>query len=270
MRRTSTRPRLLVTTAAALLLLLAAGPALAYTIYLKDGQKIVAREKHKVVDGKAIITLVNGTQSFIDASEIDVRRTEQANRTDYGGTAVVLEDSREVATPQRQAAADQQKKTLKDLIARKEAGPRDLPVARRETRESAAAATGKTLAGYQDFASRTRKPYTDVAVAGELQGFFRGQGIEDAQIYQGTAGDRPFVELTTNSEGSVFRALTVAANALVQARDRHAGRLAALELLLTTPSRERAGQFVLTPELAADLLARRIEISQFYVENVQF
>lgn len=254
--------------AAALLLLLVASPALAYTIYLKDGQKIVAKKKYEVVDGKAIITLVNGTRSFIDAAEIDVRRTEQANRTDYGDTAVVLEGAREVPTPGRQTA--EQKKTLKDLIASREAGPRDLPVARRETREAAGAAGGRTLAGYQDFATRTRKPFTDAAVAAELQGFFRSQGIEDAQIYQGTADDRPFVELTTNSEGSVFKALAVAANALVQVRDRNAGRVAALELLMTTPSRERAGQFVLTPELAADLLAKRLEISQFYVENVQF
>ena len=62
-----------------LLVLGLAIPAHAYTIYLKDGSTLIAKEKYRVEEGKAIITLQNGTQTFIDASEIDVARTERTN-----------------------------------------------------------------------------------------------------------------------------------------------------------------------------------------------
>ena len=56
-----------------LLLIVLAAPLSAYTIYLKDGTRIVAKQKYRVdEDGKAIITLQNGTQTFIKSSEIDV------------------------------------------------------------------------------------------------------------------------------------------------------------------------------------------------------
>ena len=65
-------------------------PANAYTIYLKDGSRLIAKEKHLIEEGKAIIVLQNGTRTFIEASEIDIPRTKQANLGDYG-TALVLE-----------------------------------------------------------------------------------------------------------------------------------------------------------------------------------
>jgi hypothetical protein len=39
---------------------------------------------------------------------------------------------------------------------------------------------------------------------------------------------------------------------------------------MTTPERERAGQFLLTPELASDLVAQRVEVTAFFIDNVQF
>ena len=74
-----------------LMIAIMAIPAGAYTIYLKDGSRLIAREKHRLEDGKVIIVLQNGTRTFIEASEIDITRTEQANLGDYG-TALVLED----------------------------------------------------------------------------------------------------------------------------------------------------------------------------------
>ena len=44
----------------------------------------------------------------------------------------------------------------------------------------------------------------------------------------------------------------------------------AFELSLSSANRERAGQFVLTPDLAATLAEKRVETGAFYVQNVQF
>ncbi len=256
------RPSALATVLFAVLLL-AAAAAQAYVVILKDGSRLVARGKYRVVNGKAIITLQNGTETFVPAAQIDGPKTDEANRDNYGDALVLRDDTRIVPPTQ---APPPRRKTLADLIEKGDAAPRErAAVKREEVRELPA---GKTSAGFVDLTSRDRKPYPHLEVASELQQLYRGQGVEEVQIFEGTRGDRPFVEITTASEASVFRALTASANALTQLRAHHPARVAALELLLTTPTRERAGQFVLTPEMAAELATTRVEA--FFVRNVQF
>jgi hypothetical protein len=250
-----------------LVLLTLAPAAFGYIVYLKDGSTITAKGKYRVENGRAIITLPNGTQSFVPASQIDVKRTEEANRNGYEGAVVLPGTSQEVGKTQ-QPPRD---KTLADLIHSKEAAPRELPVSRREKSETVVPGRlVKTKAGFYDLSTLARKPYPHAEVTSELQQFLRGQGIEEAEIYEGTRADRPLIEITTNSEGSVFKALTTAATALLHLHDLYPDRVAAFELLLTTPSRERAGQFVLTPEMATDLVSKKVDVTYFFVKNVQF
>jgi hypothetical protein len=263
----SSRPARLVLLA--LLALLTAAPLLAagYTIFLKDGSKIVAKEKYRLENGRAIITLLNGTQTFVQAAQIDTRRTDDYNRGGHGGV-VVLQGAPQDVTPT--PAQPQKDKTLADLISSRSAGPRDLPESRREKSDPAASRTPKTKAGYLDFAALARKPYSHTEITAELQQFFRGQGVEGVEIYEGTKANHPLLEITTASEGSVIQALNAAANALLQIREHFPDRVEAFELLLTTPERERAGQFVLTPDLASGLVSRQQDATAFFVKNVQF
>jgi hypothetical protein len=263
--------RSLLTVLLALLPLLAVGPLFAYTIFLKDGSSIQSKEKYTINGDRAVITLPNGTQTFVPAKQIDVARTDQANTNDYG-SAVVIDESHQA--PQAAAPPPAARKTLADLIQNKTAVPRPLPQARRESRggTGASASPGaltKTKAGFLDLATVSRKPFSQLDVTSELQQFFHGQGIEEVEVYQGTQGDRPLVEINTNSEGAVFKALTTSATALLRIRERHP-KIESFELLLTTPSKERAGQFVITPQLAADIVSRNVEVSAFYLSNVQF
>jgi len=244
------------------------GPLAAYTIYLKDGKTVQAKSKYVVRDGKAYITLPNGTQSFLDAKEIDVPRTEKANTKDYGGSAVVLDQG--TTPPPGAQPAPPKRKTLSDLIATRGPETRDLPTARRETSTPERPQASRTKAGFSDLSQAARQPYGQVDVTSALQQFFRGQGIEGVELHAGSKADRPMIEITTNSEGSVFKALAVSASALLHVHEQYPDKVAAFELLLMTPSRERAGQFVLTPEMASDLLAKKVELTAFYVQNVQF
>ena len=241
--------------------------AAGYVIYLKDGSTVAAKEKYRIEKGRAIITLPNGTQSFIPAGNIDVKRTEEANKSGHG-SAVVLPGG----PPPDPGAAQRgvKDKTLADLIASKVATPRELPTNKRDKNEPAPGRLVKTTAGFNDLSTLARKPYPHAEVGGELQQFFRGQGIEEVEIHEGTQGDRVLLEITTNSEGSVFQALTTASNALLHVRGQYPDRVAAFELLFTTPSRERAGQFLLTPDDATDLISKKVDVTYFYVKNVQF
>jgi hypothetical protein len=262
MIRASRNARAALALAAALF---AAAPLFAYKIVLKDGSTIVAREKYKISGARALIILPNGTQTFFDAAQIDAARTEQANQSDYG-TAIVIDTGKTKPAPPPVS----KERSLADLIQSRESQqPRDLPSARREPKREAAGALAKTKAGYLDLATLPRKPFALLDAAAELQQFFHGQGIDEVEVYQGSEPDRPLVEVVANSEAGVFRALGVAANALLRVHDAHP-RVGSLELLMSTPTKERAGQFVLTPQAAANLVAKSVEMSSFYLNNVQF
>lgn len=249
-----------------LLLCAVAAPVAAYTIYLKDGSRLIARDKYTVEGVRALITLENGTRTFIAASEIDAPRTEEANRGNYG-TAMELEDGkvRELGTTKPPPA---KAPTISEMVRQGQGPDRDRPPARRPIVQ--ATPGGTTPGGAVDLATLSRAPWTELDLVAELRQFFRGQGLEDVGVYRGTDAAQPLLEVTTSSEASVFRALATGAVALRELRTRHGDRLRGLDLLLTTGSRERAGQFRISAQMAEDLVSKRIEISQFYVRYLQF
>jgi hypothetical protein len=265
-------PRFLRPATLALTLLLASATLLmaaaAYTIYLKDGTSVVAKQKYTVDNGRAIITLLNGTQTFIPLDRIDIPRSDAANKAGYGTGVVIPGSPQDIGTVPAQPQKDQ---TLGDLITKKVAGPRDVKTTGKPGKDQAGnGRILKTKAGYTDLVALARRPYSHNDMAAALQQFFHGQGLDDVEIFEGTSGDHPLIEITANSEGSVFKALNSAAAGLLQIRDSFPNRVTAFEVLLTTPTRERAGQFMLTPEMATELVAKKVEVAAFYIKNVQF
>lgn len=254
---------------AVLALLLAAAPAAAYTVYLKDGSKITAREPYKVVDGTAYIVLLNGTTTFIDAAEIDVPRTEKANERRLG-SALVLEGGQVREMTDEDSRPLEHRRTLADLISARD----DAAIERPETRRPEEAVEGDdrvlTPGGYPDLNAVPPRPFGDLTLADEIQQMFVGQGLEMVEVHQGTAPRRPLLRVTTGSEASVFRAVAVACASLIRLGETHPGEVEALELVLTTPERERAGQFVISPGAAAQLMAKEVDIATFYLAHVQF
>jgi hypothetical protein len=248
--------------AAVLAALLAAGPAAAYVVYLKDGSKIVAQEKYEVRGGKAYIVLQNGTRTMIDAAEIDVARTEEGNRTNLG-SAVVLEGGEAVEARPTPAPPPP---TLRDIVRRDPAPP---PRPATANGAAATASLPRTASGHLDLAGLPRRPLADTDLAVRIAGFYGEHDIAPVQVTRGSSDARALVEATTSSEAAVFRTLAVTAASLVGLGAQGA-RLEAIELLMTTPNGERAGQFVVTPELAVELLERRVDVATFYLAHVQF
>jgi hypothetical protein len=256
--------------------LVVASPLLAYTLYLKDGRTVACKGKYQIVNGKAIVVLQNGTQASLNPAEIDVRKSDEMNKRDYGSAEVLdLGNTSPTGVPQPR------EKSLADLISSKEAGPRNMPGARRDPARNSPAGTAtdtsmgpapkasKSRSGYPDLMTLPRNPYPQAEVSSELRQFFLGQKTEEVAVYTGSQAGRPLVEVTTGSEGAVFRALAVGANALLHVRGRFP-QVSEIELVMVTPERDRAGQFVLTPEMATDLVAKRVDLISFYVANVQF
>ena len=259
--------RLTKTVVSAALIFLVAGPVLAYTVYLKDGSTLLARSKYEIQGSKAIITLQNGTQTFIEASELDIPRCERENQVDYG-VALILEDGK---FQQRMVTKDApREETLVELARRSRAKAGQAPSNRAQSRKSGPQDLPKTLAGHNDLYSLSRTPYRNLNVADAIRDIFMKQKLEGVSLSQGTSADRPLLSVTANSEGSVFQCLKTAAAALLLTSRNYPDDIRALELILSTSSKQKSGQFVLTPELATELLAKNTEISTFFVKHVQF
>lgn len=257
------------TALALLALLVAAAPAAAYTIYLKDGSRLIARDQYKVIDGTAYIVMPNGTTTFIDAAEIDVPRTEAANEQKLG-SALVLEGGQVREMTADDARPAERRRTLADLIAsRQDSGP-ELPEARRGNAAPADDELPRTAGGFPDLGALPPRPLSDLDLAAEIQQMYVGQGLEIVEVLQGTTPDRPRVLVTTGSEASVFRALAVTCAALMRLRETRPEAVGAMELVMTTPEREAAGQFAVTPELAAQLMTKQVDIATFFLAHVRF
>lgn len=246
--------------------LVVAAPAAAYIVVMKDGSKLTAAKEYEVKGDMAIITLPSGAVTQIELDKIDREKTKETNERGYGDAQLVDD-----GTTRQVKKAPEEEARRRDLsgLANRETQIERLEPRRRADREDVRSAA-RTAAGFTDLSRVVRQPFNDLVVASEVQRLFRGQAIDGVELYQGTEPSHLYVEITTASEASVFRALEVAAQALLAARETHPRAITAMEIYLATPDRERAGQFVLTRELAEELNGGGTEVSAFFVENVQF
>jgi hypothetical protein len=255
--------RTIPTIRALALALLLAAPAAAYTVFLRDGSKIAAREEYVIEGDKAIITLQNGTRTSISASEIDVERTRRANQTALGA-AELLDDGSTTALPTT-AAPPPKRERLSDLIAKRDArNQSQLSLPAEPERETVSKGP---VADYRQLPPR---PFASSEVAEEVQRLFRAQGVDQLVVRQGSRPDHLLLEVTANSEAAVFRSLEVAASSLLHLVDLYPGEVRALELALETFERESAGQFLISADAARLLTERGMEPSTFFVRQVRF
>jgi hypothetical protein len=252
--------RLTLTTA---FLLLISSALSAYTIYLKDGSQLIAKEKYEVADGRALITLSTGTRTSIALDEIDIERTEANNDVDYGGV-VVLPDATVQTIPTQQRPKE--RTTLSQVI---QSGVSDrLP--RTSTTGNSNSGSNASNGPAGNLANARRSPYAAVDIGNELRQLLRSRGIDQVNIYQGTESQRILVDIVTNSEASVFRALEASAKALATLDEQRPGEIAALELYMTTDRRVRAAQFLLTSDRASELNTSQLDPQQFFLRYVEF
>lgn len=248
-----------------LLVWFSTAPLYAYTIYLKDGSRLIAKAKYEVRGEQALIVLQNGARTSIAASEIDQRRTEEANQGSYG-SALILDDGKLTEMPSEDEPVPDS--SLTEIIGDRRSSVANRPPAKRPVPR--AEEPDPDADGVIDFRNLPRKPFSDLDLAAEVQRIFKAQGVEQVLISQGTTSQRLLIDLTTNSEASVFRALEVASRALLHARDLYPAASPVFELLLSTAEREHAGQFVLSRTMAQLLVDGETDPSAFFIEYVQF
>lgn len=254
--------------AALLAMVFASAPLLAYIVVLKDGTQITTSTKYERQGDSVILTLMSGTRTEYPASDIDFARTDELNDGVNFSNARVLENGT-AQRIDRNVPTETDEKSFAELVSERSGGGLALPAQSRRPEETEAAPEKqlpRTTAGFVDFKALRRAPFADDDMTSEIIRYLRGQGHDSVRVYQGTAGDRPLVEITTASEASVFKALRDAANCLVQKDE----RLSGIDLLLLGTDSNRAGQFSLDREMASNLASGQIEPSEFFLAFVEF
>ncbi len=261
----------------AVALLVVAAPLLAYTIHLKDGSTLQARQKYKVQGDQAIITLPSGATTTLPLSQIDVARTDSSNASDFG-SATVLRGPAATPTP----ASTQRPPSLGQLAAQRRLQPAPSQPSRSPSTTAPAAARPaaapepsrggltKTSAGYVDFMRAPRTPVSRVELATQVAEQLRSHGLDSVGIYEGTAPRRLLLEVSANSEGAVFQAIAAAAQTVLTLEAKQPGAVDGLELFLATDNRQRAGQFLITSERAQELVSKKLDLTAFYLKYVEF
>lgn len=243
-----------------IVLALVAGPACAYTIFLKDGSKIIARQEYKVEGDRAIIILQNGTQTFLGLDEIDVERTRQANTSELGN-ALVLQEGRFVDITEAEKASRPQQESLEDLIASGRATASSVP--RAGTSELEIGTPTPTEPA-------ERSTLADPELLSLVQDIFDDRGLSDFTMYERNEDGSALLEVTTDSEAAVFRSIEGAARILARANEDRRGSLDAIELVMSTSNHAAAGRFHLTQKQVKELLEDKADLPTFYIRNVIF
>lgn len=247
-----------------LLVCLSSAPALAYTVYLKDGTKILAKVKYEVDGERAIITLPSGTRTAYPLAEIDAERTERENQQDLG-TAIFIEGGK--ADDISNAPPPQAKADLQDLIRSRAAGVQE-PAEPQAIQRPAGTRSADQRPGRP--AAERRTPLTDVQLANELKAYLISRGAA-ADVYQGSRPRHLLLVFETRSEATVFKAIAASAYAIEHVRGKFPGKVDAFEILCEVPDAAGlGGRFTMLPEQAADLLAGRDDVQTYFVDNVEF
>ncbi len=247
-------------------LLLVAAPASGYIVFLKDGSQIQTKEPYRIEGDKAILILPSGTPASYDASEIDVEKTEEINVVDYG-TAKLIEGLKEPPKQLPKGVRFEEEGRFGEYISGRDLA---LPEVRKRKAVTPADQIPTTRAGFIDLMAFRRSPYPVAEVTAEVLGYLKGQGTDRVRIFQGTTTDRPLIEIVAASEASVFKAIKDSASGLVQIHEHFPELVTAFELVVMTEAQDRAGQFVLTPDLAKMLVSEKINVSEFFLRFVEF
>lgn len=224
-----------------------------YVVVLKDGSRVVARDKYEVKGTNAVVRLKNGALTSIPLAYIDTAATERVNAMRLGD-AVALEGldgeavPRETPTPTPSVASLGR---IRQGVATAE-GEAALPTP----------TPGITLQaeGYRD-------PRVDRA-------FQEGLERYRLYLYRTSRGTRPeflFIEVQVSGQAEVYKSLEAVAttyHVLAQsAPDRAPGQV---EIQMLNEARKEAGLFRIGVADAAELATGKVSAEDFYLKHVIF
>lgn len=227
----------------------------AYVVILRDGSRVVGRQKYTVKGNNALLTLKNGTLVSIPLDHIDFDATEKLNARNLGDATPL--DWADVQEEDRPRPTPTPTPSLTSLGQIRGGLGRPTADAARPTPTPGIAFTGAE--------------YADPRVARAFE-----EGLERSRLYlyrigRGTRANYLVVELQVNGKPEVNKGLMavcevyhiLASTAPERAPER-------VEVRMLNESGREAGLFRLAPEEAAELATGKVTATEFFQKHVIF
>jgi len=230
---------------AAVLVAAVATPVLAssYWVVMRDGTRYEAKTKWSVVNGKAVINLVNGNVLTLDPSSIDPAKSEEMTRLG-GGSLLGVEQMPVTSTTKASALGS-------SIHLRQPLQP-TTPTAPAAT--SITSAPGPGLG--RDVTSKFERAYENVGI------------FEHNIVSTGPHSLR--ADLTADTEDKVFNTLSATSFLIVRNAGVPGVQIDAVDLFMKTTNGAAAGRFHLTREEAEAMQAKTITPQTYFVLKVLF
>jgi hypothetical protein len=222
-----------------------------YVVYLKNGKRVVAREKYQVKGKLAIVTLKNGAVVSLPLEQINLEKTEKINSMGLGDAELLAlgEEGPPPPTPTPTPAMTTLGKLRGDIAKPTGEAARPTPT------------PGITLRD---------KPFADKGVDRAFQ-----EGLERYHLYlyrtsQGTQPQYLYVEVRVNEKEvpKALEAVCMTYHLLKQSAPQRAPER--VELRLLDESGREAGLFRIAAEDAAELAEGKITPDEFFLKHVLF
>lgn len=213
----------------------------AYWVVLKDGTKYHAKTKWTVVNGKAVIPLMNGSTIAVDLASIDMAKSEETTR--LGGGKMI--------------AMDQEEAPMKSQSSLGTA----IKLRKLQQQQAAAAATETTATAPPSASNLSNEVIDKFARAYENVGIYE----------QKVTSPAPFslrVELTADSEDKVFNAISATSFLISKNAGVPGTQIDVVELFMKTTTGGAAGRFQMTREDAKALETKQIAREDYFVRKV--
>lgn len=248
-----------VVAVASVLLFLLPAESRGYTIVFRDDSTLVTLERYQTVGTKAWVTLPSGTQTEFPLTEINFEKTEEINRIGVRrGLVIDRADIRVLVAPRLSTT-----ETIADLVRLHRL------VAIGSRSNAPALEMRRTYAGNLDLFSVDRITPSTRGSAEAVKANMEDLAQIRLRVIDGTTESRLLLDFTTSANREVFQAIIASARALLETRAQ-GHDLEALELIMSTSTRIRAAQFLLTSRSAQALVDEAITVAEFFVQNVQF
>jgi hypothetical protein len=220
--------------------------AASYWVVLKDGTRYEAKARWTVVNGKAVLNLVNGSVLNLDANAINVAKSEEMTRLG-GGDLFGVE--------QIPATSTTKTSNLGTTIKLRKLPPSQAATAATAPAEATIPIAAGTLLG-MDVLSKFERAYENVGI------------FEHKLVATGPHSLR--ADLTADTEDKVFNTLSATAFLMVRNAGITGVQIDYADIFMKTTNGAAAGRFHLTHDEAQAIESKTITPQSYFVQKVLF
>jgi hypothetical protein len=222
-----------------------------YIVVLKDGTRYRAKSKWTTVGSKATITLESGQTMQINASDIDVVKSDQVSKLGMGDVGIIGTEQQS-----QQQAPSQQPSLGSAVRLRKPTAQVATPVTATPTPSAGPAVSSTPGTLSSEVLDKFVRAYENV-------------GVFEHEL-KSTGASSMRADLTVDSEDKVFNAISATSFLMIRNAGVDGVQIETIDLFMKTTTGGSSGRFQMTRKDAEALDKKVMTIPDYFVRKVIF